>query len=347
VLTDPNRGTAFTTGRVLRVSLLSSTRAWLLVAIAVVGISSSAPVTATTVAPILAIAFWRNLVGAGVSGTWILASLVRAARAARIRSGVAAHTSGGYRVGVSPAARTLPASARWLAVLSGLLLAVHFVSWFAGLRLTSVTAATALVCTTPVWTVALDLARRVPVPGPVLLGVLLAMIGVVAITGVDAARSGDAVLGDGLSLVGALAAAGYVVIGNRVMRTASTAVYTTLAYGACATVLLPLCLVTGTQLVGYTQRTWIELAVVTIGAQVLGHTLLNAALPQIGVTPMALAILLEVPGASFVAWAWLGQVPPASVVPGALLMLLGLVIVVRSRGTATTTEVPDPAISGY
>jgi len=297
------------------VSLLSSTRAWLLVAVAVIGISSSAPVTAATAAPILAVAFWRNLGGAAVSGAWV---------AARERGGPAA----------------LPSRARWLAMLAGVLLAVHFVTWFSGLRLTSVTASTALVCTTPIWTVGYDLVRRVPVPRPVLLGVLLAMIGVLAITGVDAARSGDALLGDVLSLGGAIAAAGYVLIGDRVMQTASTAVYTLLAYGACAALLLPVCLLTGTRLVGFDRQTWIELAIVTIGAQLLGHTLLNAALPKIGVTPLALAILLEVPGASLVAWAWLGQVPPASVLPGTLLMLLGLVIVVRSRRVPTTELLP-------
>jgi drug/metabolite transporter (DMT)-like permease len=288
------------------VSLLSSTRAWLLVAVAVVGISSSAPVTAVTAAPILAVAFWRNLTGAAVSGAWV---------AVRQRGGPPA----------------LPIRTRWLAALAGLLLAVHFVTWFSGLRLTSVTASTALVCTTPVWTVGFDLVRRVPVPRAVLAGVVLAMTGVVAITGVDAARSVDALLGDVLSLAGAIAAAGYVVVGDRVMRTASTAVYTLLAYGACAALLLPVCLLTGTQLSGFSTRTWVELAIVTIGAQLLGHTLLNAALPTIGVTPVALAILLEVPGASLVAWAWLGQVPPPAVLPGAALMLLGLIIVVRSR----------------
>jgi len=284
-----------------------------MVAVAVVGISSSAPVTAVTAAPILAVAFWRNLVGAAVSGGWV-----------------------GVRERGGPA--LLPARARWLAALAGALLAVHFVSWFSGLRLTSVTASTALVCTTPVWTVGFELLRRVPVPRAVLLGVLLAMAGVAAITGVDAARSGQALLGDLLSLVGAITAAGYVVVGDRVQRTASTAVYTLLAYGVCALLLLPLALLTGAQLAGFSRRTWIQLAVVTIGAQILGHTLLNAALPRIGVTPMALAILLEVPGATLVAWAWLGRVPPLSVLPGTLLMLLGLVIVVRSRAPALPAD---------
>jgi drug/metabolite transporter (DMT)-like permease len=289
---------------------LTPTRAWLLVAVAIAGVSSSAPISAATAAPVLAVALWRNLVGALVTGGWV-------------------------GLGERAALRALPRRAGWLAVLAGALLAIHFGTWLTGLRLTTVTASTALVCTTPVWTVCFDLARRIPVPWQVLVGVLLALIGVLAITGVDAARSGRALLGDVLSLVGALAAAGYVASGERVMRSTSTAVYTLIAYASCALLLLPACLVAHTQLVGFSSRTWIELAIVTIGAQLLGHTLLNTALPVVGVTPLALAILLEVPGAGLVAWAWLGQIPPLSVLPGTALMLLGLVIVVRSRRSSS------------
>jgi drug/metabolite transporter (DMT)-like permease len=295
------------------VTVLRSSRAWLLVSVAILGISTSAPVTADTLAPVLAVAFWRNLGGAMTSGSWVLA------REPRSLAGV-------------------PRRAGLLAVLSGLILAVHFTSWFTGLRMTSVTAATALCCTTPVWTVAYDLLRRIRVPRPVLIGVLIAVIGVFAITGVDAARSSRALAGDALSLLAAIGMAAYVVVGERSMRSVSTAVYTLIAYSSCAFVLLPICLASGTQLTGYSTRTWVELAVVTVGAQVLGHTLLNAALPMVGVTPLALATLLEVPGAALVAWVWLGDAPPIAVIPGTLLLLLGLVVVVRGRAPGPVLE---------
>jgi drug/metabolite transporter (DMT)-like permease len=299
------------------VTPLSSLRAWLLVVVAVFGISSSAPISAATAAPVLAVALWRNLVGALVTGFWVVL---------RDRAGLIVLLRNRRLTGLS--------------LLSGALLAVHFGAWLSGLRLTSVTASTALVCTTAVWTVAFDLVRRVPVARLVLFGVLLAMIGVVVITGVDAARSGRAVLGDLLSLVGAVTAAGYVAIGSRVMRSASPGVYTLLVYGTCALLLLPVSLLTGTALIGFSGRTWVELAIVTIGAQLLGHTLLNVALPTVGVTPLALAILLEVPGASLVAWVWLGQVPPVAVVLGAALMLGGLALVIASSNSTPATEVP-------
>jgi drug/metabolite transporter (DMT)-like permease len=298
-------------------STLKSSRAWLLVAVAVVGISTSAPITAATVAPVLAVAFWRNLVGAGVTGAWV------AVREPRGPAALSGRTVG-------------------LAVVSGLLLAIHFASWFTGLRMTSVTAATALVDTVPVWTVGFDLLRRTPVPRAVLIGVALALVGVFAITGVDAARSSRALTGDALALLGAVAFAAYVTLGDRVMRSASTAVYTLVAYAACAVVLLPVALISGTQLVGFSTKTWIQLAVVTLGAQLLGHTFLNAALPAIGVTPVALATLLEIPGAAVVAWIWLDQVPPIAVIPGTVLMLLGLVVVVRARAEQPGPTLPAP-----
>nr|WP_269809688.1 DMT family transporter [Kineosporia rhizophila] len=278
-------------------------RAWTLVAIGVLGVSISAPLTASTLAPVVAIAFWRNLVGAGVSGTWAL---------------------------LGPRSRLTPEALR-LSVFSGVVLAVHFTTWFAGLRLSSVAAATALVSTTPVFLVAIDLFRRVPVPRPVLIGVAVSMTGVVAITGVDAGRSPQALAGDALSLLSALAMVGYVLAGQRVMRTTTPALYTLVAYASCALVMLPVAFLTGTGLTGFSTRTWIEIGVLTLGAQVLGHTFFNAALPVVGPTPLALAILLEVPGAALLAWVWLGEAPPPAVVPGAVLMLLGLVVVVRAR----------------
>ena len=62
-----------------------------------------------------------------------------------------------------------------------------------------------------------------------------------------------------------------------------------------------------------------------------GLSLLNRALRVAGATTVALVILLEVPGASLLAWAFWHQQPPVATVPGALLVLVGLGVVVRSR----------------
>lgn len=283
-----------------------------LLALGVVAVSFSAPIAATTAAGALAVAFWRNAFACLVVVPWALV---------RRRTEVA---------------RLLRDERRVLAtaVLSGLVLAVHFGLWVPSLRLTSVTASTALVATTPLWTLLIDrLAGRRPSRG-VVVGALVAFAGVLVITGVDADASGTALLGDALALGGGAAAAGYTLLGSSVRRTTSTTTYTSVAYTVCALVLLPVCLLSGQSLASYSARTWWELVALTVTAQLLGHSILTRALRVAGATTVALAILLETPGAALLAWAFWHQQPPLATIPGAALVLVGLGVVVRSRSSA-------------
>ncbi len=291
-----------------------------LIATGVLAVSFSGPIAASTLAPALAVAFWRNAFGAAAGAPF---TLVR--RRAELRTLV------------GQGRRTLG-----LAVAAGLFLALHFGLWIPSLRLTTVTASIALVTTTPLWTVAFARLRGATVPRGVLVGVLLALAGVVVITGVDAGGSAAALRGDLMALGGGAAAAGYVGAGEAVRRTVGTASYTLVAYTTCALALLPVCLVTGTALTGFAARSWVEIVVLTLTAQLLGHTLLNRALRSAGATTVSLAVLLEVPGAALVAWAWLGQVPPLAVLPGAALVLAGLAVVVRTQASGRArTVVPE------
>ncbi|MBC7640368.1 MAG: DMT family transporter [Rhodoferax sp.] len=288
-----------------------------LIATGVVAVSFSGPIGASCLAPALAIAFWRNALGAA-AGVPFTVGRRRAELAALVREQ--------RRVLLT-------------AVVAGAFLALHFGLWIPSLRLTTVTASTALVTTTPLFTVALMRVRGLPVPRGVLVGVLLALVGVVVITGVDATGSADALRGDLMALAGGAAAAGYISAGESVRRTVGTASYTLVAYTTCALVLLPVCLVSGTPLWGFSARSWVEIAVLTLTAQLLGHTLLNRALRSAGATTVSLAVLLEVPGATVVAWVWPGQVPPLAVLPGAALVLAGLAVVVRTQAAGRARRV--------
>lgn len=281
-----------------------------LLGVGVLGVSLAAPIGAATAAAGLAVAFWRTAMATAVGVPWALASPVARAEV----------TSGNGR-------RALPHS-----LAAGAWLAVHFALWMPSLRLTSVAAATALVCTTPVWTLAWSWLRGTAVPRAVVAGVGLAVVGVVTITGVDATGARTALLGDAMALAAGVAGAGYVIAGGRARAHVSTNTYTSVAYPFCAGLLLVGCLATGTELFGYEAVTWWELVVLTISAQLLGHTVLNRTLRTAGPTTVSLAVLLEVPGASLVAWAWWGQAPPLAVLPGALLLLAGLAVVVVGGG---------------
>ncbi len=89
----------------------------LLLVIAVAGVSFSGPLMAATAAPALAIALWRNALGAGVAASVLVARGLRSAR--------------------------VDACAWLTATLAGLALAVHFATWVPSLTMTSVASATA------------------------------------------------------------------------------------------------------------------------------------------------------------------------------------------------------------
>jgi drug/metabolite transporter (DMT)-like permease len=52
------------------------------------------------------------------------------------------------------------------------------------------------------------------------------------------------------------------------------------------------------------------------------------ALRRTSATTVSVLILLEVPGAALLAWAWLGQTPRAAALPGLCLLVIGVAGVV-------------------
>lgn len=284
-----------------------------LMAVAVAGVSLSAPLTALVVAPALAIAFWRNAAGAAL----LLPVLLT-----RERSTLA---------GLRP--RQLTSS-----VVAGLFLAAHFAAWLPSLSMTSVAASTALVTTTPVWTALAARITGVRLPAPVWWGLLLAVGGVVLIAGVDVSVSTEALAGDALALLGAVFAAGYVLAGARARERLATSAYTVVCYSTCAAVVAVAAAVFGVPLAGFRAADWWLIAGITVCAQLGGHTLFNLVLSRVGPTVVGLAILLEVPGALLVALVLLGQVPPLLALPGMVAVVVGVALVVRAGRPAPVVE---------
>ncbi|MFP8962302.1 DMT family transporter [Streptomyces nanhaiensis] len=277
-----------------------------LLAVAVSGISLSAPLIAATAAPALAIAFWRNAMAVGVLTPLALL---------RHRAGL----------------RAMGRRNVLLAAAAGALLALHFALWLPSLHMTSVASSTALVTTTPIWTTLLLRLRGRSSPALVWAGTAVAFAGVVILTGVDLSLSPRALAGDALALGGGMAAAGYVLLGAEVRRTVSTTAYTYVCYSTTSVLLLAACLVFGADLGGYSGETWIKLAVLTVTAQLLGHSLINRVVRGLGPSVTSTAILLETPGAALIAALWLGQDPPAAVYGALAVILLGLALVVRGN----------------
>ncbi|MFD0823057.1 DMT family transporter, partial [Micromonospora zhanjiangensis] len=283
------------------------------VALALVAVSSSGPLVAFAAASALAVAFWRNALAVVLLGP---VSVLRRRTELRHLVRGAGRREGGY------------------CLLAGVALAVHFATWMPSTKLTSVATATALVATQPVWQGLIVLGQGRRLPGPVWLGIGVAVVGAVLATGADFGGSGRAVLGDLLAVLGAMAAAVYTSFGERARSAVSTVSYTTICYGVCALLLLLVCLLGGVRLTGFPPTTWLAIGGLLVGAQLLGHSLLNYALHRISATTVSVLILLEAPGAALIAWAWLGQLPRPAALPGLALLLVGVAVVILAGGRA-------------
>ena len=293
-------------------------RTLLLMAVAVVAVSLSGPLMALAVVPPLAIAFWRN--------AFATVALAPPALLGRREELIALR---GRRL--------------WLVVVSGVALAVHFATWVTSLTMTSVASATAIVCLQLAWIVAWQLLRGERFGARVVTGLVLSFAGVLIVSGVDFTLSARALAGDALALVGGVAAAAYTILGSRARQSASTTTYTFVCYGTCAALLAVACVVAGQDLGGYPLEQWGLLLLVTLTAQLLGHSVLNHLLATTSPMVVSLALLLEVPGAALIAAFLLDQTPPGAAVAGLVVMLAGMVLViVGNRGVAVTPLVEAP-----
>ena len=285
--------------------------------VAVLAVSSSAPLIAFAAAPALAIAFWRNSLA-----TVALTPITLGPRRAEL-------TGAGRRDLL-------------FCVLAGVALSAHFASWMPSVQLGSVATATALVATQPVWQglIAAAQGRRPSTAG--WIGIGLAVAGAAWATGADVGVSGRAVWADVLALLGGVFAAVYTALGERARSALRTTTYTWICYGTCAVVLVIVCLTAGIDLVGYDPRTWAAILALVVGAQLLGHSMFSYALQHTSATTVSVLILLEVPGAALLAWLWLGQEPRPAALPGLALLLSGVAVVVL--GAARDRRAAEPSL---
>jgi drug/metabolite transporter (DMT)-like permease len=287
-----------------------------LLGLAVVAVSTAAPLVRVADAPTLAVAFWRNALALPVLG------LVVAARSRR-------------------ELRLLGGRERRLSVVAGLFLGAHFATWVPSLSFTSVASSVALVATQPVWAALIARWRGEYVPRLAWWGIGSAVAGAVVLSGVDLSIDPRALFGDLLAVVGGALAAAYVTVGAEVRRTVSTSVYAFVCYGVAAGALLVICAIGHQPLAGarYDATTWLAIAAMVVGPQLLGHTVVNRVLRTTSPTLVSVAILFEIVGSAVLAWIAFDEVPPASAVPAAVLIAAGVVLVVRSNAK-------EPAVAG-
>lgn len=226
-----------------------------------------------------------------------------------------------------------------LALASGVLLAIHFASWIASLAMTTVLLSVVLVTTTPLWVALLSpVVLHERLSRGAALGLLLAVAGgaLMALGGgperaTEPGAAATAWRGGALALLGALAMAGYLLVGRRLRARTALVPYVFVVYGAAAVVLACAVAVTGGRVAGLAPATWGWIALLALVPQLIGHTTFNWALRHLAATPVAVVLFGEPVGAAVLAWLVLGETPPAPRIAGALVVLAGVFLAAREE----------------
>ena len=226
----------------------------------------------------------------------------------------------------------------WLvAASSGLALAAHFAAWFESLEWTSVAASVTLVQTQPVfvalgaaWLLEERLNRRIVVGiGVALAGSVLLSVGDLLSGGAFAGS--NPIYGDALALVGALAAAGYVLAGRSLRQRLPLIPYVIVVYTVSAIGLLGWTVGQGASLGPYPPREWLLFLGMAVGPGIFGHTVVNWALAHVESSVVSVTLVGEPVGSTLLALLLLGEVPPAMTAVGGVVVLLGIVLTARAR----------------
>lgn len=217
---------------------------------------------------------------------------------------------------------------RWLVLAAGVLLGVHFGVWITSLSFTSTAASVALVATNPMFAALFGWMVGDAVSQREWAGIGVAAGGCALLAGGDWQAGGDALVGDGLAVLGAATAAAYLVVGRRLRASLPLFPYLAAVNGVAGLGLLVAAIAAGVMTFplggDITVWSYVAIAASALFASVGGHTLLNVAVRRTPTHLVGLAILGEPVGASLLSWAVFGEVPPWTAAAGGAVILIGI-----------------------
>ena len=190
-----------------------------------------------------------------------------------------------------------------LCALSGLCLALHFLTWFESLKWTGVAMAAAI----------------------------LLAFGGSALLALAGGGTGSQLYGNLLALAAAFFVAMYTLIGRVQRGCLSTTVYTFLTYLACFLALVFMAIGSGTPLVGYPPREWLIGLGLAVLCTLMGHSLFSWCLKYLSPAYVSAAKLCEPVFSGALAVPLFGEIPGPMQLVGAAIILGSVLLYTKAE----------------
>ena len=224
--------------------------------------------------------------------------------------------------------------------LGGVCLAIHFGAWITSLKYIPIATSVVLVNSHPLFVVIASYFFLGEKPGArSLVGTLMGLVGMLvisrdALATTQQSESSNALLGDVLAMVGALAVVGYFIVGRKARARMSLLGYATPLYAVCSVFLLLWALIARSPFAPYSRVEWTYFVLLAVVPTILGHTVFNWALRHVRPSAISLAFLGEPVVAGLLAYLIFGQRPPLATFVGGALILAGIYLTLSARPPA-------------
>ncbi|OEF96415.1 hypothetical protein BHF71_04490 [Vulcanibacillus modesticaldus] len=221
----------------------------------------------------------------------------------------------------------------WLySMLSGVFLAIHFITWFESLKYTSVASSVVIVTLQPILAMIggyFLFKEKVSILG--VIGAFFALAGAFIVGWGDFNIAGQALIGDFLAFIGAITATGYWLFGQTLRKKLSLLPYTTVVYSTSTILLLIYNILLGIDLLDYELRDWKLFIALAVIPNIMGHTILNWTIRYINATTVTMSILVEPIGSIILAFLILNETVELLQMIGGLIIIGGIFIYLKYK----------------
>ena len=232
----------------------------------------------------------------------------------------------------------------WLAIGAGVFFAADIAAWMTGVVLSGATNPTLLANTAPLWVgLRAMLFFREKLNLAFWVGLGLAFAGAIMILGLDLARSETFGLGSLYGLLSGFFYGIYFLFIQRTRENLDSLSSFWVAGFTSAVLLLALTLVLGQPLSGYSPFTYSTFLGMGIVTQVIGYLAITYSLGHLPALIVAPTLLVQPVLTALFAGPLLGEVITSAQIAGGAVVLVGVLLVHRSRRHAQTSKPLEPS----
>jgi drug/metabolite transporter (DMT)-like permease len=224
------------------------------------------------------------------------------------------------------------------AAIAGFWFSIHLLAGFEGLKHTSVLVNMVLGGTTPLWIALIEVSLlKHRLSRWVWIGLMFTLGGsiIIAIGGSNSGLGDNPGLGSLLSIGAALTGSLYAIMGRQSRKRLSFLPYIWMMFSFAATTALVVVFATGTPITGYSAAGYIDLILLALLPQLVGHIIYNFVLRHLSATYTAIVGQFGVIMSIVLAFFIFAEVPAMLQIPGVLAIIVGITLVNLCQHTQT------------